>query len=350
MGIRLEVVMGIRLLSYKLRVGLLSLAVVLAGVLVPTSPTHHVRAAQSVRFRVASLAPRGSIWDRAYQAWANSVQQQTEGRAHMQFYLGGSQGDERDYIRKMQSGQLDGAGISTTGLSQLVRPVLVLSLPGLFRDYGDLARVRAELHAEFEEEFAKAGFTFLAWADVGRARMFSRQPIVRPADLKEVRPWAWRDDIIFNEFLRVVGANGQRTGVNELLPALQTRRVDAFPASALAAVSLQWHNHITHVSKQSDAVLIGATVLRKDKFDTLSAADKRVVKDTARRAHQMLTRTVQQADDRAYRAILKRGVIEVDTSAHEAEWREASRQVRERLAGRLYPEALLRRVESLAIR
>ena len=39
--------------------------------------------------------------------------------------------------------------------------------------------------------------------------------------------------------------------------------------------------------------------------------------------------------------MLKRGITEVDTSEHEAEWDEVSKKVRERLAGRVYPKSLL---------
>ena len=305
-------------------------------------------AQETVTLRIATLAPRGSPWDRAFRAWGNSLQQETNGRLRLQFYLGGSQGDERDYIRKMQAGQLDGAAVTATGLGQIVRPVLVLSAPGIFSEYRQIDRVRNRLDDQFETQFNEAGYQLMGWGDVGRARIFSNRPIQRPQDLRSVRPWAWREDVIFTEFLSVVGANPQRLGVNEVLPALQTRRVDAFPASALAAVSLQWYNHATHVTEQSDSILVGATIIKKDKYDALPEDLRAALDSTSERAHRVLSSTIRRADDRAYQAILRRGVTAVDISGHRAEWERAARTTRTNLAGRLYPRELLQQVERTA--
>lgn len=318
------------------------------AVVAPGSAPERAGAQETTTLRIATLAPRGSPWDRAFRAWSNSLQQETGGRLRLQFYLGGSQGDERDYIRKMRAGQLDGAAVTSTGLGQVVRPVLVLSAPGLFSEYRQIDRVRTSLHDQFGSQFHDAGYHLMGWGDVGRARIFSNRPIQRPSDLRSVRPWAWREDSIFTEFLSVVGANPQRLGVNEVLPALQTRRVDAFPSSALAAVSLQWYNHATHVTEQSDSILVGATIIKKEKYDALPDDLRQALDSTSARAHRVLSSSIRRADDRAYQAILARGVTAVDISGNRAEWERAARTTRNNLAGRLYPRELLQQVERQA--
>ncbi len=47
------------------------------------------------------------------------------------------------------------------------------------------------------------------------------------------------------------------------------------------------------------------------------------------------------ASSLAYDTMLERGRIAVDTKAHRAEWEAVDRQVRDRLAGRIYPKRLL---------
>lgn len=329
----------------------LSLAsLVLAASALLTAAFPRVAAADDTvhTLRIATLAPRGSAWDKAFRAWKNTLEKETNGKLVLEFYVGGSQGDERDYIRKMKAGQLDGAAVTTTGLGQIVRPVLVLQLPGIFRSYESIDKVRDTLDADFRAEFEKAGFSLMGWGDVGRARIFSNKPIVKPGDLKSTHPWAWRDDVIFSAFLEKVGANGERLGVNEVLPALQTGRVDALPSSALAAVSLQWYNHVTHVTKQADSILIGATIVRKDSVDALPPELRAKLFETANRAHKLLAKSIRDADDKAYEAILKRGVKEVDVSAHQAAWEAAGLETRKSLVGRLFPKELLERVEKIA--
>ena len=321
----------------------LTVTMILAFAAVAVSGGAHqrARAEKATELRFATLAPNGSSWMKVFNAWNHTIQDQTHGTLKLRFYAGGSQGDERDFIRKMRAGQVDGASVTTMGLSQLVRSTLVLTVPGVLSEYDELDRVREALSARFEEMFDRAGYKVLAWGDVGKTRLFSTERIERPSEIKQVRPWAWKDDLIFTEFLKVVGANPVRLGVPEVYPALQTRMIDTLPASAIAAVSMQWYTRLNYVSKRNSGIIVGATVIRKDKLDALSDEHKKVLLDTSRRAEAALKQSIRQDDAHAYETILKRGMIPVDTSEYRAEWDEVNEQVRERLAGRVYPKSLL---------
>jgi len=285
---------------------------------------------------------------KVFNAWNRSVQKQTNNTLRLRFYAGGSQGDERDFVRKMRAGQVDGASVTTLGLSQLVRPVLVLTVPGVFTEYSELDKVRDALSDRFEAMFEQEGYKVLAWGDVGKTRLFSTERIERPSEIKKRRPWAWKDDVIFTEFLKVVGANPVRLGMPEVYPGLQTRMIDTVPASALAALSMQWHTRLKYVSARNSGIIVGATVLRLDKLDALSDEHRKVLLDSSRRVEQALKKSIRRDDANAYDAMLKRGMIAVDTDGHEAEWDDVSRQVRERLAGRVYPKSLLEAVTAAA--
>jgi len=298
--------------------------------------------------RIATLAPQGSTWMRIFNAWNNTLSQRTQGRLTLQFYPGGSQGDERDFVRKMRAGQMDGAVVTSTGLGQIVRPVMVLAVPGLFREYDQLDRVRHRFQRQFEHQFDTNGYHLLGWGDAGKLRLFSKTRIEHPSDLRSVRPWAWRDDTIFSEFLSVVHANPVRLGVPEVYPALQTGMVDTVPSSALAAVALQWYTRLHFVTQQNMGILIGAAVLKKDKYDALPEDLRTALDETSAQAHAALRRAVRRDDERAFATIQHRGVTAVDISANEAEWAAAALTTRNNLAGRLYPRSLLDRVTAAA--
>jgi TRAP-type C4-dicarboxylate transport system substrate-binding protein len=326
----------------------LSLALMLGAFGLPGAVARSATAESTTELRIATLAPSGSSWMKVFNAWNLTIQKETDNTLRLRFYAGGSQGDERDFVRKMRAGQMDGAALTNIGLGQLVRPILVLSVPGVLREYEELYEVRAKLGDRFEEMFEQAGYKLLGWGDVGKTRLFSTARIERPSDLKRQRPWAWKDDLIFTEFLRVVGANPVRLGVPEVYPALQTGMVDTLPASALAAVSLQWYTRLNYVAARNSGIIVGAAILRKDKFDALTDQQRRVLVETGARAHAALNKVIRRDDDKAYQTVLKRGLTAVDTSEHEAEWTAVSKQVRERLAGRVYPESLLKQVMATA--
>lgn len=303
----------------------------------------------TVTLRLATLAPRGSSWMRVFDAWNNSLRQRTNNRMQLRIYAGGSQGDERDVIRKIRIGQLDGAAVTSTGLSLIVRPVLVLQAPGVVESYQQLDRARAAMNADFQREFEANGVKLMGWGDVGEGRIFSNQAINRPSDLRSVRPWVWRDDSMFGAFLEVVGANGVRLGVPEVLPALSTGQIDTVVASATAASALQWHTRVTHVTQQANTILVGATILSKEKYDSLPEDLRTALDETSAQAHTALVQRIRRDDGRYYRALTERhGLTAVDLTPHQAEWDTAARQTRERLAGRLYPRALMERVMAAA--
>jgi TRAP-type C4-dicarboxylate transport system substrate-binding protein len=326
----------------------LILVLVFAAMAAPGGVPGFASAEPVVELRIATLAPSGSSWMKVFNAWNRSVQKQTNRTLNLRFYAGGSQGDERDFVRKMRAGQVDGASVTTLGLSQLVRPVLVLTVPGIFTEYAELDKVRDALSDRFEAMFEQEGYKVLAWGDVGKTRLFSTERIERPSEIKKLRPWAWKDDVIFTEFLKVVGANPVRLGIPEVYPGLQTRMIDTVPASALAALSMQWHTRLKYVSVRNSGIIVGATVVRRDKLDALSDEHRKVLLDTSRRVEEALKKSIRRDDANAYDAMLKRGMVAVDTNEYEAEWDEVSRQVRERLAGRVYPKSLLEAVTAAA--
>ena len=298
--------------------------------------------------RYATLAPSGSTFGKVLKAWNRSLQKETEGRVELRYYSGGSQGDERDFIRKIRAGQMDAAGVTSTGLGIIVRPVLVLSAPGLIETYEELERVRKKMTPRFDEMFRDAGFELLAWADAGKGRLMSTMPILRPDDLRSARPWVWKDDPIFAEFLKVVGANGVRLGVPEVYAALQTKMVDVVPNSALGAVALQWYTKLKYMSKDSFGIVMGASIVKKEKFDELSPEDQAVLKSTAARAGAALDRVVRQDDAEAYRVLIERGIEVLDTGPYRPEWEKAAAETRERLIGRIFSKSLLAEAEAAA--
>jgi TRAP-type C4-dicarboxylate transport system substrate-binding protein len=316
--------------------------------LVGGSRAPHAEADGKIVIRYATIAPGGSSFGKILRAWGRSLNKETDGRVEFRYYSGGSQGDERDFIRKMRAGQMDAAGLTTIGLGIVVRPVLVLSAPGVIEDYEQLGRVREKMNARFAKMFEDAGFVLLAWSDAGKGRIMSTIPIVKPADLKAARPWAWKDDPIFSEFLKVVGANAVRLGVPEVYAALQTKMVDVVPSSPIAAVALQWFTKLKYMSKDSFGIILGASIVKKEKFDQLSPGDQEILMETARRAARALDKVVRRDDAKAYDVLLERGIELVDTDPHRAEWDKATQETRDRLTGRIFSKSLLAEVEAAA--
>ena len=305
---------------------------------------------ERVVLRIATLAPDGSSWMRVFNMLRNDVYRDTNQRLRLQFFPGGALGDERDFVAKMRAGQIDGAALTSTGLGMVVRNVLVLAAPGLVTDYRTMDRVRDAMKEDLEKEFLDNDYKLLGWGDVGETRLFTRgSPVARPADLRRHKPWAWTDDPLFSQFLVSAGVpttDHVRLGVPEVLGSLSVSNgVTAVPGSALAVRSLQWGPRLQYMTQQNSGILIGATILRKDKFNALPADLKAKLMELSGKAHGALATLIRRDDAAAYRA-LKRNLQEVDTNAHRAEWEDVGKRARCALVGRLFSADMLNRVRA----
>lgn len=324
-------------------------AVASASVLgLPSTAKAEAPAAGKTVLRMATLAPNGSAWMRVFEAWNNSLKQKTNGSLEFHFYSGGAAGDERDFVRKMSAGQIDAGAVTTVGLGMIERSVLVLQAPGVCHTYGRIDAVRTALASDFEKAFEKGGFKLLGWGDAGQGRVFSNKPILTPADMKGTRMWAWKDDPTWQSVLTAAGVKGVHLGLPEVYPSLRTGIIDAFPGTSIAAVAFQWFTKATHVTQEPRGIVVGAMVMTKKKFDALSPEHQKALLETGQAAQKALAAAIRRDDEKAYEAILKRGVKPVSLKDHMKAWDEALKTARQSLSGKLYPPELLKRVEEIA--
>jgi TRAP-type C4-dicarboxylate transport system substrate-binding protein len=325
------------------------LLAVLGGLLVPSMAS--VSAADTITIRMASLAPAGSSWDKIFRAWGNSLKKDSGGALQFQFFPGGVAGDERDIIRKMKLGQMDAAGMTSLGLGQIARPISILQMGGIFADYKALNYTRDTLASDFEGMFEKEGYRLLGWGDAGFGRIFAKKPILLPEDYKTARPWVPREDSSMPELMKIIGANGVPLGIPEVFPALQTGMVDTVVASAIAAVALQWFRYVTHMSKDSTVAIVGATLIREELFKTIPPDHQQVLLASGKKAHAALIAQIQSEDNKAYKTLVGRGVIEFDTAgtpAQKAAWSKVNDELIKRQTGKLWSKELLEKVRKTA--
>ena len=130
--------------------------------------------------------------------------------------------------------------------------------------------MRDQLAPDLEAIFDKEGYQLLGWGDAGFGRIMSNRPILMPQDYKSRAPvGAARESSVFPEFMKIIGANGVPLGIPEVFPALQTGMIDTVMVSALAAVALQWFRNVTHMTKEAQIPIVGATLVRKELLQDL---------------------------------------------------------------------------------
>ena len=258
--------------------------------------------------RIATLAPEGSRWMKQLRAGADKIEKATNGRVTAKYYAGGTQGDEKDVVRKMGLGQLDGAALTSVGLGLIVPSIRVLQLPGLYANVGEVDYVRKKMWPYFQKKFRKQGYELLAPGDVGWIYMFATKSVKSEAALKRLKIWRWGDDPMSAEVFKELGLNGVPLGVPEVNAAFATGRVDAAFGSPLAAIALQWHTSVKYMSSIPIGYGVGGMVLRKKVWDAASDTDKKIQTKIGRKQVKRSIKLIRKDNKRALKALKREGI------------------------------------------
>jgi TRAP-type transport system periplasmic protein len=299
--------------------------------------------------KLAVITPRTPAMAAEEKKYNQRLAELTQGQVQVRIYWGGTAGDEQDVVRKMRAGQLDGSPLGLDVLSQFVRECLVLQTPGLFRNYQQVDAVRAALTPEFDAEAYRQGWKTLVWGDIGRLRLFSQRKILALSDLASARPWLHPASEMLREFYGQVGATGITLGVPEVFGGMKTGMIDTFWSTAAVAAALQWHSTARFVSADGLGFLNGAMVLRRQAWDALPDVARKAITDELTERVRSSQLEIRTADDAIFQRLLARGYTALRPT-QPREWWAAGRTLRRRLVGRAYSQALVDRVERLALK
>lgn len=308
------------------------------------------RAEGTTTLRVATLAPKRSPWGKVFAAWQKALHDKTGGKLKLKVFYNGVTGAEDAMVSKLRTGQLDGASLTSVGLSRLYRDVLVLQLPGVLDSWPLLDRARAALRPELEQGFAREGIQILSWGDVGMVRLMSRGAAVRrPEDLRGRRPSVWRNEPIGPAlYASIGGVVPVPVSMVEVLPALRSRKIDTLSAPALAAEQLQWSPSLEYIAERGSVCAIGALVMRQSSIEALPADLRAVFDELQAKMNRAGSARIRQLDDAAFERQKKKLQVVPLSPADRQAWRVVIERTVERLAGGTFPRALVERVLQLS--
>lgn len=313
--------------------GLVALAI--AGVLAAPAPAH----AQKMELRIATLAPSGSPWMAVLDKASAEIKTKTAERVTLKYFEGGQQGDERDFIRKIKLGQLDGAAVTAVGLAMIDESIRVLELPMMFETVEEVDYVADKMWPYFQKKFEKKGFKLNDRGDVGWVYFLSKTKVASMADLKGQKLWMWGDDQLIGAMFRKLGLNGVPLGVPEVDSALTSGRITAAYGSPVAAVALQWYTKIKFITSMPMVFSISATVVSNDAIKKISADDQKQMIKISKAASKKLRKTIRKANEDSKKTMSRKGVTVVQTpTALVDEFRKNAEVVWKELVGKVYSQ------------
>jgi TRAP-type C4-dicarboxylate transport system substrate-binding protein len=306
-------------------------------------------AADPAVVKIATIAPKGSIYHRVLQEVGEAYRNASAGRGRVVVYTDSLQGTEADTVRRMRVGQLDASMLSVVGLKEIDPAVAALQfMPMMFRSWDEVDHVREQLRPMLEAKLAAKGFVVLFWGEAGWVQFFSRERITLPEEYKRARIFVWDGDIAQIDLMKTLGYHPVGLPITDILPGLETGMIDTVPVAPLWALVGQFDRITRHMVPVKWVPIVGATVMRRQTFEALSPAAREAIVGSARRAGEQLRahRTVQ--DEESVRAMQARGLVVLPlTPELEQSWRKVAEQAWPLVRGSMVPAETFDRVQTI---
>ena len=203
--------------------------------------------------------------------------------------------------RKMHVGQIQGAVLTSAGLSGIFSEMDVFQIPFLFESYDEVDYVVEKMDAFFRNGFADKGYILLGWSEGGFIRLMSTAPISSLDDLRKAKVWIWEDAPMAKAIFDAARISAIPLSLPDVLVGLQTGLVDVVYAPPSGAISLQWFTKTKYMTDVPLMYLIGAVVVKKNVFKKLSPAEQQTLLELCPKYMAELKLRNPQRESRSYK-------------------------------------------------
>ncbi len=259
-------------------------------------------------FKVASLAPEGSVWINHFRDFADEVSEKSNGEIGMKVYPGGVMGDDLAMYRKIRAGQLHGGGFTMTGISTIVPDFRVMAIPRFFNTYDEVDTVRQKLFPYFAEKFNESGLELLSMTEVGFIYAMSTSPTVTVADLQKSKSWVPSGDPITATFLKTLGMTPIPLSIPDVLSSLQTGLINTVYNSLYGTIVMQWFTKAAYISDLPYGYAYGAIAFSKKALSKLPPSYTTIIHEAADKHFSALLEKTRQSNHESREVLEKHGV------------------------------------------
>jgi TRAP-type C4-dicarboxylate transport system substrate-binding protein len=325
---------------------MLTLTLALAGVALVAAPA-------GVTVKLATLAPRNSLWFGALTDMGGTWAKVTEGRVTLNVFPDGAQGDEPTVIKMMRPDvdSMNAAFLTAPGLATIDDGFNVFGIPFFFTSNEEAHAVRKALTPMLAKRLEAKGFHLLNWGDGGWVQVFSKNPVRSLDDLKHTKLFTSKGDDQMAGWYTSNGFTPVPTKSTEIVANMGTGLINATPIPAYPASVIQLYRKADYMLDVSVAPLYGAIVVADRVWKGISEADRTKMAEAAATMEQHLDASVPGQDQKAVADMKLRSpkftVIRLDDkalAAFRAEAEKMAASMRGTIVPKdVYEEALLER-------
>ena len=297
--------------------------------------------ARKIVVKMGTLAPEGTDWHGMLIEMGQQWKSATKGKVQLRIYPGGVLGDERDMVRKMRIGQIQAAGMTAEGLSEIVSDFSCYFVPLVYQDSEDVKKVTEALLPELEQKLEDNGFKLLYLSELTYAYWFSTSPIKVPSDLKNKKFFTWAGDFKWEQVYKKAGYNPVPLATTDILSALQTGLISTIPQPPIYALAQQSFGIADHMLDLKWGVLMAGIVVDIKTWKRIPDKYHEDLLSIAREIQAKYADSNSDADLKALDAMKQYGLkIHSPSEDERALWFQEVERVSYYLRGKVIPETI----------
>ena len=293
--------------------------------------------------KFASIAPDGSTWMNVMNELNDEIMEKTGGEVKFKFYPGGTMGDEKDVLRKMNIKQLQAGGFTSQGLGEVVPEVRLLNLPLIFQTYKDVDCVMTKMEPMFEQKFAQKGYIVLGWPEIGFVYVYTKNKVETLADLQKTKMWIWGYDILVGTMFKNLKIVPIPLSITDVLQSLQTGLIEGVYCSSLSAIAMQWNTKVKYMLDLKIANVPGGILINKSAWDKIPAKYQVIVKESCKKYFDKLTQMSRKENEDALNVLKKQGIVftKIQKPEDQKFFEDVSVKTSNDLVGKYYTKPML---------
>lgn len=261
----------------------------------------------ATKFRCASIAPKGSAFEKILQGVSEKVKNKTG--LEIIFFSGSIVGDEIDIAKDLKNGKYDCAVLTTQGLGFISSYFRILDLPFIIKNEKEGDFVRKRLIKAFREVVKSDKYIFISMVEIGFVQFFSKYPIENINDFKGKKFWIWKSNKIqeetYNKVLKNLGANAVETPTIWDLEKLGDK-IDIIWGPPYAVLAFGWYRFAKYIVEPPIIYFPAGVIIRKDRFDSLPQQIQNDLTDIIESAVEEATLKIRKENQEAKKFMLSK--------------------------------------------
>ncbi|MBT5239577.1 MAG: TRAP transporter substrate-binding protein [Rhodospirillaceae bacterium] len=181
--------------------------------------------AEPITGRIASSAPKGSVWDRQWDRYKVDFASRPD-LFDLDYHIYGELGASEPLLGALKRGRVQFVATSQSVISTQIPEVAVLSLPYLFESKEEADYVYdCCIQDLYQPLVANENYVLLMFAEAGWSHFYSDRPIRVPSDVKGLSIRAAQSPAVVG-FLQELEADTVFLTMSDVVPSLQTGMVN----------------------------------------------------------------------------------------------------------------------------